>query len=456
MLRKEVRPSPQVVKTLLFAEAIKDQLNENYKMKIQVCEGFKDREMKNKLWLEVYSFLEPNFLQLDRKVLASSPPEMKQTQQKKSPISHESLSEEMMVKARSPVKCKSKTYFVGWWVLKRFNVVIKIFTRLFVRINLHFDANPYFENDVLTKEFHLGTSDWFCKMKTAQYVDVCAAVAICDHLSVRQVASFCVDQCLCYVYLMICTGAFAILLWIANSSREQTSNSVSYLQNLERLVHFFIPILIMNDIQKLVDTSIEQLRKLNVPVVHCVSQCGLDECLCGGILHTCLMHGDPASQSTSIRWKEGNDLYKTGKERTPGKGKKRSLEQKSFFNWFTDHADPSADDIAEVIKDDMWPNPLQYYLVPDIEMENGVDGDEDASDEEEADDSVVVVEEEEDDEDADDGDGEGEGEADGDGDDDDVMAEDEEDEGDGDGDTGEGDDAEEPVGEIGSGGVGDN
>nr|CAD7409397.1 unnamed protein product [Timema cristinae] len=58
---------------------------------------------------------------------------------------------------------------------------------------------------------------------------------------------------------------------------------------------------------------------------------------------------DPASQSTSIRWKEGNDLYKTGKERTPGKGKKRSLEQKSFFNWFTDHADPSADDIAESV-----------------------------------------------------------------------------------------------------------
>ncbi|CAG2055937.1 unnamed protein product, partial [Timema podura] len=31
MLRKEVRPSPQVVKILLFPEAIKDQLNENYK-----------------------------------------------------------------------------------------------------------------------------------------------------------------------------------------------------------------------------------------------------------------------------------------------------------------------------------------------------------------------------------------------------------------------------------------
>lgn len=26
------------------------------------------------------------------------------------------------------------------------------------RINFHFDKNPYFENDVLTKEFHLGSS----------------------------------------------------------------------------------------------------------------------------------------------------------------------------------------------------------------------------------------------------------------------------------------------------------
>jgi hypothetical protein len=31
----------------------------------------------------------------------------------------------------------------------------------------------------------------------------------------------------------------------------------------------------------------------------------------------------------------------------------------------------------QVIKDDMWPNPLQYYLVPDIEVENGVEGEDD-------------------------------------------------------------------------------
>lgn len=40
------------------------------------------------------------------------------------------------------------------------------------RIKFHFDSNPYFENDVLTKEFHLGSSGlcsfsiliwiWFC------------------------------------------------------------------------------------------------------------------------------------------------------------------------------------------------------------------------------------------------------------------------------------------------------
>ena len=32
----------------------------------KTSEGFKDRELKSKLWLEVYPFLEPGFQQLDR------------------------------------------------------------------------------------------------------------------------------------------------------------------------------------------------------------------------------------------------------------------------------------------------------------------------------------------------------------------------------------------------------
>lgn len=45
-------------------------------------------------------------------------------------------------------------------------------------------------------------------------------------------------------------------------------------------------------------------------------------------------------------------------------GKKRQHEEpESFFTWFTDHSDSGADELGEVIKDDIWPNPLQYYLV---------------------------------------------------------------------------------------------
>lgn len=59
------------------------------------------------------------------------------------------------------------------------------------RINFYFDENPYFENDVLTKEFHLGSSGehvccqhsaiksiiyrklWFCyNLNKKQYTDM--------------------------------------------------------------------------------------------------------------------------------------------------------------------------------------------------------------------------------------------------------------------------------------------
>lgn len=113
--------------------------------------------------------------------------------------------------------------------------------------------------------------------------------------------------------------------------------------------------------------------------------------------------GDPASQSTPIRWKEGFDLAAKAAQRAAAaaarSGRKRPLENRTFFSWFCDNCDPSADDVAEVIKDDMWPNPLQYFLVPDIEVENGgEDDDEDLEEEEEVDESVVVLEEEEEDE----------------------------------------------------------
>lgn len=128
---------------------------------------------------------------------------------------------------------------------------------------------------------------------------------------------------------------------------------------------------------------------------------------------------EPSSNATAIKWKENMDLAKLAQDQNNKAGKKRPHQQpRTFFAWFNDNSDPSSDDIAEVVKDDMWPNPLQYFLVPDIEGgENGLDGDSD----EDVDDNVVVVEEE----------GESEG-AEGDGDEGEENYDDEVEEGNGD------------------------
>ena len=51
------------------------------------------------------------------------------------------------------------------------------------------------------------------------------------------------------------------------------------------------------------------------------------------------------------------------KDQSESKGRKRGLEEvPSFFLWFSE-TDGSSDPIAEIIKDDIWPNPLQFFLV---------------------------------------------------------------------------------------------
>merc|ERR1712029_97958 len=111
----------------------------------------------------------------------------------------------------------------------------------------------------------------------------------------------------------------------------------------------------------------------------------------------------------AIQWKEGYNLVEKAKQRAAianAKSRKRQLESRTFFTWFGDNTDPQQDDVAEVIKDDLWPNPLQYFLVPDIELENGGE-EEELEDEEEVDDNVVVTEEEEEGEEEEDGEEEG-------------------------------------------------
>jgi template-activating factor I len=51
------------------------------------------------------------------------------------------------------------------------------------------------------------------------------------------------------------------------------------------------------------------------------------------------------------------------KDQLESKGRKRGLEEApSFFVWFSE-TESSSDPIAEIIKDDIWPNPLQFFLV---------------------------------------------------------------------------------------------
>ncbi|XP_069040708.1 testis specific protein Y-linked isoform X2 [Lepisosteus oculatus] len=79
--------------------------------------------------------------------------------------------------------------------------------------------------------------------------------------------------------------------------------------------------------------------------------------------------GSLTSLSNPILWHRGRNLAALG-GMAKGQGSQRVYQ--SFFSWFTDHSSPSADEIAEILKDDLWKNPLRYYLTPMWELkENG-------------------------------------------------------------------------------------
>ncbi|TKW04784.1 hypothetical protein SEVIR_7G132000v4 [Setaria viridis] len=100
-------------------------------------------------------------------------------------------------------------------------------------------------------------------------------------------------------------------------------------------------------------------------------------------------------KATSIKWKAGMDIV-NGKACTK-QGDKRLLVDESFFTWFSDTENESfahgeMDQVADVIKEDLWPNPLKYFN-NELEGEFEQEDDEEGSDEEEAE-----IEDEEDEE----------------------------------------------------------
>jgi len=111
--------------------------------------------------------------------------------------------------------------------------------------------------------------------------------------------------------------------------------------------------------------------------------------------------GEPSSKSTAITWKAGKCLVKA--QSTAQKGSKRSHEeQESFFSWFTNHKDAGADELGEVVKDDIWPNPLQYYLASEMDDDGEDEGEGEGGEDEE--DGAEAEEDEEGEEEEGDGD----------------------------------------------------
>jgi len=68
----------------------------------------------------------------------------------------------------------------------------------------------------------------------------------------------------------------------------------------------------------------------------------------------------PKSTSTPIKWKEDIDLS----------ADQPQIERKTFFSWFNDNSDPIDDFIADVIKHNLWPDPVPHYLAACMEDED--------------------------------------------------------------------------------------
>ncbi|KAK7265788.1 hypothetical protein RJT34_33411 [Clitoria ternatea] len=79
---------------------------------------------------------------------------------------------------------------------------------------------------------------------------------------------------------------------------------------------------------------------------------------------TFLEEGTTKVTATPIKWKEGKGIPNGVNH--DKKGNKRTPIDVSFFNWFSDceqkdDLDDIHDEVAELIKDDLWPNPLTYF-----------------------------------------------------------------------------------------------
>ncbi|MFH4976169.1 hypothetical protein AB6A40_002878 [Gnathostoma spinigerum] len=110
-----------------------------------------------------------------------------------------------------------------------------------------------------------------------------------------------------------------------------------------------------------------------------------------------LGNAEPTSMTSEINWKPDNELAAKIRAKAEMRGDYSPSQRRSFFGWLIDNEDPSSDEIAELIKDDLWPNPLQYFLIPDCDLDIDESGegalDEEAGSEAEGEENVDDLEE---------------------------------------------------------------
>lgn len=76
--------------------------------------------------------------------------------------------------------------------------------------------------------------------------------------------------------------------------------------------------------------------------------------------YTIIFAGDPESNATEIKWKDGMDLTKRAQQQASRK--RRRGNGRTFFTWFNDVSDPSADDIAEVCRRSRLKNRVKFKI----------------------------------------------------------------------------------------------
>ncbi|KAL1021002.1 hypothetical protein UPYG_G00007460 [Umbra pygmaea] len=112
------------------------------------------------------------------------------------------------------------------------------------------------------------------------------------------------------------------------------------------------------------------------------------------------MGGSPVSFSNPILWHRGHNLVAHSEPRRS----RRGGVYQTFFSWFSDHSSPGRDEIAQILKDDLFRNPLRYYLTPLWEPRENGSGPKPA-DNNTGDDCVVISDSDDDEEQAEPGPG---------------------------------------------------